>query len=400
MSAKKAILKTLIENQIVELMVKSQVDNIYLTDGETTLASKLAEMITAINSKATPADIEAAVDGLAVASEVTEEINTAVSTAIDNLINGAPETYDTLKEIADYLTQHGNEYTALVQTVAGKVDKVEGKGLSTEDFTTALKTKLESLENYVAPVGSKSAKGEVQVGSNIDVTEDGVISVADASVTAKGVVQLSDSTNSDVSDMAATSKAVKTVNDAVSAEVTRATGVEEGLQTAIDAINNADTGILKTAKDYTDTEVTKAKNELSGQISGAFHFKGVVDTIEDLEAIENPAEGDVYQVTQPSARAIAQTAELYAFNGTEWVKLDSIVDLSAYATTEEVTSAIATAKSEAIAETTALANGAVATNAANISTLEGKVAAMPNVIVAASQPDNLKAGDIWAQIID
>ena len=32
--------------------------------------------------------------------------------------------------------------------VSGKVDKVEGKGLSTNDFTTALKTKLEGLTNY------------------------------------------------------------------------------------------------------------------------------------------------------------------------------------------------------------------------------------------------------------
>ena len=29
-----------------------------------------------------------------------------------------------------------------------KVDKVEGKGLSTEDFTTELKNRLNSLENY------------------------------------------------------------------------------------------------------------------------------------------------------------------------------------------------------------------------------------------------------------
>ncbi len=29
-----------------------------------------------------------------------------------------------------------------------KVDKVEGKGLSTEDFTTELKNKLNSLKNY------------------------------------------------------------------------------------------------------------------------------------------------------------------------------------------------------------------------------------------------------------
>ena len=32
--------------------------------------------------------------------------------------------------------------------VSGKVDKVTGKGLSTNDFTTALKTKLEGLTNY------------------------------------------------------------------------------------------------------------------------------------------------------------------------------------------------------------------------------------------------------------
>lgn len=40
----------------------------------------------------------------------------------------------------DYLTEH--------QDISGKVDKVEGKGLSTEDFTTALKDKLESLRNF------------------------------------------------------------------------------------------------------------------------------------------------------------------------------------------------------------------------------------------------------------
>ena len=40
--------------------------------------------------------------------------------------------------------QSGGTYTAL----EGKVDKVAGKGLSTEDYTTAEKTKLEGLSNY------------------------------------------------------------------------------------------------------------------------------------------------------------------------------------------------------------------------------------------------------------
>lgn len=38
--------------------------------------------------------------------------------------------------------------TDIVNLEENKVDKVEGKGLSTEDFTTELKSKLESLENY------------------------------------------------------------------------------------------------------------------------------------------------------------------------------------------------------------------------------------------------------------
>lgn len=138
-SIKNAIVKTKVENEIVELMVKSNVANIVLDDGTTTLAAKLAEMIAAINERAKSVDVTA-----------------QISAAIDGIIDGAPAAYNTLKEIADYLATHQNEYTALLTSVGGKVDKVEGKGLSTEDFTTALKTKLESL-------GTLAAKSKVAV---------------------------------------------------------------------------------------------------------------------------------------------------------------------------------------------------------------------------------------------
>lgn len=132
MAAKDAIFKAMVENAIVELMVKTRVSNVYLDDGTATLASKLAEIVTAINDRAKKAD-------------VTDEISTAVSAAIDDLIGGAPGTYDTLKEIADYLETHENEYTALVKTVGGKVDKVTGKELSSNDFTDAYKALLDGL---------------------------------------------------------------------------------------------------------------------------------------------------------------------------------------------------------------------------------------------------------------
>lgn len=42
----------------------------------------------------------------------------------------------------------GNEVEDILDSVSKKVDKVSGKQLSTEDFTTAQKTKLEGLNNY------------------------------------------------------------------------------------------------------------------------------------------------------------------------------------------------------------------------------------------------------------
>ena len=145
MTAKKAIVKAKIENELVELLVKSGVENIYMEDGTTTLASKLATMVADIGERAKSTDVAA-----------------QIQAAIDGLINGAPATYDTLKEIADYLAAHQDEYVALVQTVAGKVDKVEGKGLSTNDFTDAYKAMLDGL-------GSLASKNSVSE-ADLDVT--------------------------------------------------------------------------------------------------------------------------------------------------------------------------------------------------------------------------------------
>ncbi len=59
--------------------------------------------------------------------------------------------------------------------VGGKVDKVEGKGLSTNDFTAAEKTKLEGLENYTLPAASADVLGGVKVGSGLSISQ-GVLS--------------------------------------------------------------------------------------------------------------------------------------------------------------------------------------------------------------------------------
>ena len=165
MTAKKAIVKAKIENELVELLVKSGVENIYMEDGTTTLASKLATMVTDISERAKSTDVAA-----------------QIQAAIDGLINGAPATYDTLKEIADYLATHQDEYTALVQNVAGKVDKVEGKGLSTNDFTDAYKAMLDGLGSLASKNSVSEAVLDVALAEKVNAAAEGNHSHANKAV--------------------------------------------------------------------------------------------------------------------------------------------------------------------------------------------------------------------------
>lgn len=102
--------------------------SITLMDDGTTVQAKIVELINSIAQKATQSDI---------------------NTAISNLVNGAPETLDTLNELAQALGNDANFATTIANQLGNKVDKVAGKGLSTEDFTTDLKNKLNNLPSDV-----------------------------------------------------------------------------------------------------------------------------------------------------------------------------------------------------------------------------------------------------------
>ena len=69
-----------------------------------------------------------------------------------------------------------------VNTALGnKVDKVIGKGLSTEDYTTTEKNKLAGLSNYSLPTASANTLGGVKVGSGLAIN-DGVLSATGGGV--------------------------------------------------------------------------------------------------------------------------------------------------------------------------------------------------------------------------
>lgn len=110
------------------------------------------------------------------ASEVTRAkgAESANATAIANEVERATGIEETLN-------------SNITQLQTQKVDKVEGKDLSTNDYTTPEKNKLAAIEaeanKYVLPAATASALGGVKIGSNITLANGGTISITKANVT-------------------------------------------------------------------------------------------------------------------------------------------------------------------------------------------------------------------------
>ena len=110
-------------------------------------------------------------------SEDKEHLDTLAA-----LLENKDSTIDTITEVLKAF-ENAPEGTNIANALAGKVDKVDGKGLSTNDFTTAEKEKLAGIapgaNAYVLPAAGASLGG-VKTGGDVTIA-DGVITVKDDS---------------------------------------------------------------------------------------------------------------------------------------------------------------------------------------------------------------------------
>ena len=197
---------------------------------------------------------------------------------------------------------------AVYDSLATKVDKVTGKELSSNDYTDTEKTKLEGIEekanNYTLPNATSSTLGGVKVGTNISVS-NGTISVATGTTSAVGVVKLENAASTSTTT-AATPAAVKAVKDIADGKAAKAT----------------------TLSGYGITDAY-TKTEIDGKVSGALHYKGSKDTYADLPTTGNTT-GDVWNIVNADASHGVKAGDNVAWNGTDWDVLSGTVDLSAY----------------------------------------------------------------------
>lgn len=215
--------------------------------------------------------------------------------------------------------------------LALKVDKVAGKQLSTEDYTTAEKSKL----------------GTIEEGAQVNVLEGITVGGTEQTITAKKVALGAMAGREEIAESdLATALATKINGKADSATTLAGYGITDaytktetdglldlkaplasptftGTPTAPKATKGDNTTAIATT-----SFVKEACDDIKADLASAFKFKGIVANIAELEAIENPSNGDVYQVTNPGT---GKTNAEYAFDGNSWIELGTEVDLSGYA---------------------------------------------------------------------
>lgn len=106
---------------IYDCMVKTSLSQVY-AKGDVTLVEILSDIGDILT--ATKFDIE------------------KLDHRIVKILEGAPKTMNTFKEVWDYINVTGDPKSELIKLIESKEDHVEGKGLSTHDLTDILYEKL------------------------------------------------------------------------------------------------------------------------------------------------------------------------------------------------------------------------------------------------------------------
>ena len=140
------------------------------------------------------------------------------------------------------------EFWALFLSIANKVDKKEGYGLSQEDFTTELKDKLNSLSGEI-PTKVSQLENDLKFQTKEEVEKyiSDLIDGADGALDT--LKELADALNNDPNFATNLTNKLIEIRDALTAEVNRAKAAEAALQ---EGLNEVDTKIEKALQGLTD----------------------------------------------------------------------------------------------------------------------------------------------------
>lgn len=235
------------------------------------------------------------------------------------------------------------------------VAKEEGKGLSSNDYTTTEKNKLagiaEGANNYTLPAATAGSLGGVKVGAGLAVTGDGTLS-ATGGGTADAVEwdNVLNKPEAFPPETHSHSEYLQLAGGVMTGNINMSgTSKVTGLATPSDA-NDAAT------KNYVDTSVSNkankattlsgygigdayTKNEVDSKISATFKYAGTV-SFAGLPASTSGLTGNVYNISEPfvtDARFVEGAGKSYPMGTNVAVTTDGkfdvltgFIDLSGY----------------------------------------------------------------------
>ena len=253
------------------------------------------------------------------------EVNDAVTEKIDRLINGLASIVDKNGDFVGFMSE-GHEL------------------LSSANSLTEL---FEILENAVlankAEIAKKADKTfvEGELAKKADATEvQAKIDELNAKLETASAVQSGLTQDLEVvkGDVAGLQQGLADTNAAVA---TKAEQAElEGVSSKVYALETIASAITAELGTKADADKVYTKDEVDAKIVGLFHFVGEAASVSEdgtkivvkgKEIVASEANvGEVYQIGDAE----------YASNGTSWIKLGFNIDLSPYATKEEVAVAV------------------------------------------------------------
>lgn len=226
-------------------------------------------------------------------------VHKSVSDAITSVINGAPEQFDTLKEIADYIASDTTNAAQMSSDVSDLKKSVNALGKT----------------NVVACSGSDLIKVSTSITTNSDSKEEKTFTVC-----ANGIASTTDLQNTKTE----LENSISHTNTLLQNEITNRQTADNQLESAIGGkltIINSDIDTLETR---IDTLLGSSESSVAGQIDAAVKkLKGdatvsgdnlglLEDRIESLEADVNTTTGKVQTAIDTKVNALDYTDKALA----------------------------------------------------------------------------------------
>ena len=283
-TTQRTILRKKIGNSVFEILPKTIAEQLivegYDTANEVTLAAKLLEIAAGINSK--------------VPEQLTEQQTfTQWKASVDAALSTDLVDYDTLNEIASWITSHQDLYTNLVTRINGIDNAV---------------TTLNGDASVTGSVDYKIASASQDLADDISRVEG----KADTNTAAIELLNGADSVTGSVAN------AVKTASDALEASISTVDGKADNNAAAIEVLNGADSvtgsvaNAVKTASDALEASISAVDGKADDNaaaievLNGADSVTGSVDqkiatAVATINNNVNAKGAVIYSATEPES---------------------------------------------------------------------------------------------------